>query len=327
MQNGFRTIEIGDASTQRWAQFDCDWRKPDTRIDFALYWRKTDGFGQLLPRPEPKTILGFYDVEYYTHGSSAKEANPGLLHKVIRHLAWRSDSGMEPDKGWWTAILGDEPKSVLEIGCGDGGTLVTLKQMGHNVNGIEPDPAAASECARKGLEVLNGTAEEIPASLAGRTFDVVLMMHVLEHCLDPEVALKNASDMVKDGGKLIVEVPNNTCKGRTFFGAAWLWLDVPRHLNFFSEQSLCNLFANVGLAKTRVEYRGYNRQFGEVWLAQQDRIAAALGQNANNSIVAQFTYLLRTFRAPASQKYDSVRVIATKPQGLSDNTVSQEVPQ
>lgn len=321
----FKPIDPDDGTSVVWAEFKKDWRRPQADVPVNLHWRESDGFGQLLPRPDTGLIATFYEVEYYTHGEPQAPETTGndpvpFTSKVINHLAWRADKGVELTNAHWQALLGTEPADVLEIGCGSGATLERLNGMGHRCVGVEPDPAAMAETQRRNVEVYPGIAEDLPKEISTRKFDAVTMLHVLEHCLDPELAVRNAYDLLKPGGSLIIEVPNNNCKGRTFFGKSWLWLDIPRHLNFFTSTSLSAVFEQAGLTDIKVEYRGYNRQFARNWLTQQARVANAHNTPARDDTMSQIFYLLQTFNSPDDQKYDSVRVIAKRPADGSNTT-------
>ncbi|GAA6200936.1 class I SAM-dependent methyltransferase [Aquicoccus sp. SU-CL01552] len=304
-----------------------DWRRPSDRSTYTIYWRAEDGYGQILPRPEAADIPAFYDVDgYYTHDADADEADPapapGFGRRLLHHLAWRLDRGTEATDPWWRAVLGPAPKSVLEIGCGSGNTLARLKASGYRVRGVEPDPEAIRAATAKGVKVFAGTAEDIPDDVSGTRYDAVLMMHVLEHCLDPVRAVRNALAQVKAGGTLTVEVPNNGCMGLRAFGRSWLWLDVPRHLNFFTRQSLEGLLTSCGSRLRTTEFWGFSRQFSSGWLATQDRIAGAFSQPPRNSLPFLAGLLSRMAIAPAHLKYDSVRCIVGKPAQTTDTAPS-----
>jgi SAM-dependent methyltransferase len=156
-----------------------------------------------------------------------------------------------------------------------------LAALGHSVVGVEPDPAAAAVARRAGHHVYDGTAESLPPELSAESFDVVIFMHVLEHCIDPFGAIRNAVGVLRNDGLVVAEVPNNGCEGARRFGVMWHWLDTPRHLNFFTAQSLADLFRSAGLGVQDVSFRGFCRQFSSSWKNAQGEIATRLGANAD----------------------------------------------
>jgi hypothetical protein len=158
--------------------------------------------------------------------------------------------------------------------------------------------------------VFDGTAEALPPALAGKKHDVLIMSHVLEHCLHPMQALRNARVLLRDGGCAIIETPNNACKGLQQAGIYWPWLDVPRHLNFFTTDSLRWACEESGLAVESVHYRGYARHFNPDWLQQEAAIRKALGAPmSRDKDTETLRRLAATLALPASRKCDSVRVL------------------
>jgi 2-polyprenyl-3-methyl-5-hydroxy-6-metoxy-1,4-benzoquinol methylase len=315
MADAFRSIDPEDGDTMLWVRVPGDWRRPDVNCGFEVYWRSSDGFGQIFPRPDAEDVTGFYDVDYYTHRDSAgaRSAGTGLVGKLVRHLAWRADRGERAAEDWWARLLEGAGKRVLDIGCGNGRLLRRLQDLGHACVGVEPDASARRHALDMGLAVHDGTAEALPRELDGELFDCILMRHVLEHCLDPNHAIRSARVRLKPGGMLVVEVPNNDCLGRLYFGCSWLWLDAPRHLNFFTRASLSAIVASHGFEPVRIEFYGYNRQFSSHWRHRQREIAGILKQKDRNGDVSMLRYLARTAFGASERKYDSVRIIARNP--------------
>jgi len=297
----------------RWLHLAGDWRRPGRGGAYDLFRRQDDGYAQVLPRPSATQAAAFYDLsDYYTHGTAADGAgrSASWLWRVLVALSWRRDHGVTADAAWWQARLGAAPQDVLEIGCGAGQTLELLAGLGHRVTGVEPDPAARQVAAGRGLTVLDGTAEALPPALQGRRFDCVFLFHVLEHCIDPLAALRNARTLLRDGGLLLVEVPNNACRGAALFGASWYWLDVPRHLNFFTPTSLDRVTRAAGFASQGVEYWGYCRQFAADWAGMQRHIAPLVGDRRGGQTWRYLVLLAQTAFAGHAAKYDSVRILA-----------------
>ena len=164
----------------------------------------------------------------------------------------------------------------------------------------------------------SATAEDLPDAIRDRRYDLIAFVHVLEHTLDPVLSLKNAGALLNAGGIMSIEVPNNACHGARMMGEAWRWLDVPRHLNFFTPDSLAACAEAAGLTVRAVLYRGYVRQFMPDWLVDEARIGAELqGRKASKAdIDRQVRHSLRLFARTAlakpAQKYDSVRVLCSR---------------
>lgn len=297
-----------------------DWRRPNLDARYEIYWNTDDGFGQLWPRPDAAAIAASYVVDdYYTHSAGEQRADDSdLLGRLLVRASWQADRSVEIDADWFARRHGNRPQRVLDIGCGSGRILALLRDAGHTVVGVEPDPAARAVATQRGLTVFDGTAEALPAALHDATFDAILLTHVLEHCADPLQALRNAAALLRAGGKLTVETPNNRAAGLQQAGSVWRWLDVPRHLNFFTPDSLLAICRQAGLTPLTTEYRGYTRQFKADWLAAEqtiwERFRAAQGSAAGlpprPSRARQLRLLLRTLAAAPAAKYDSVRVIA-----------------
>ena len=208
---------------------------------------------------------------------------------------------------------------VQEIGCGDGDRMQTYAPfLSESVRGVEPDPRAVRVACERGLDVHQGTAEDLPDAIRDRRYDLIAFVHVLEHTLDPVLSLKNAGALLNAGGIMSIEVPNNACHGARMMGEAWRWLDVPRHLNFFTPDSLAACAEAAGLTVRAVLYRGYVRQFMPDWLVDEARIGAELqGRKASKAdIDRQVRHSLRLFARTAlakpAQKYDSVRVLCSR---------------
>ena len=210
---------------------------------------------------------------------------------------------------------------ACDLGCGGGDLLTRLSRLGHEVVGVEPDPAAREVVRGKGHRVLAGTAEELPEEIRGERYDLVVLSHVLEHCLDPGRAVANATGLLADRGVLAIETPNNDARGLGRAGVLWPWLDVPRHLNFFTSRSLAAICEGAGLSVRGVEYCGYTRQFLPGWIRAERRIRDAFSAGGGDAAglpgphreSSAWWLLLSTAWAPDRLKCDSVRVIAGRP--------------
>jgi SAM-dependent methyltransferase len=303
-----------------------DWRRPADPRSWRIWWDSDASFGQVHPRPTSAEVAGFYDMEaYYTHDNYGAGFDPdlerrqvGWLGRLLGAMAYRLENGAEPTAAWWRSVIPENAREGLEIGCGNGDRMLTYGPFVDSLRGVEPDPRAVSVARSQGLEVFEGTAEHLPEAVTDRRYDLIVFSHVLEHTLDPVRSLANARGLLSEGGLMSVEVPNNGSEGARLMGEAWRWLDAPRHLNFFTADSLVACAEAAGLRVEAVLFRGYVRQFMPDWIVDEARIRARLEGRAMTQadIDAQVRHsarlLARTATATPDRKYDSVRVLCRR---------------
>ena len=287
-----------------------DYRRVDDREEWQVAWCAECEYGRLQGQFTPERVASFYPTEYYTHGTDlTQKIQVSFLDRLRAHLAWRFDSGA-PLRPSEIELSCSRTSTLCDLGCGSGEQLGLFETAGYRVIGIEPD-ARARVIAQQNYEVLEGTAEDLPAKIVGMKFDVVLLSHVLEHCIDPMTALKNVRKVLEPNGTLVVEVPNNLARGFFELRAAWPWSDIPRHLNFFTERSLLAALSKSHFMVKKVIYVGYSRQFQSEWIQTEERIWENIGsgERPNFKWIA-WKLLFRTAFASNRVKYNSVRIHA-----------------
>src|SRR5262245_47216369 len=130
---------------------------------------------------------------------------------------------------------------ILDIGCGKGAFLRSFRdhRPGWHSVGIEPSREEAALARRDGqLEVHEGMLGS--TALERESFDLVSIMHVLEHVPRPIEALPQIREMLKPGGLLFVEVPN-TADLNMFYD-----LLLFEHLYHFTPETLAWLLSREG---------------------------------------------------------------------------------
>jgi SAM-dependent methyltransferase len=93
------------------------------------------------------------------------------------------------------------------------------------------------------MPIVEGTLGS--AALDEASFDVVWMMEYIEHEPDPLAVLREARRVLRPGGHLALELPYVGWFGR-MCGRTWWNLDVPRHLVFFSPDTLKRALEDTG---------------------------------------------------------------------------------
>ncbi len=169
---------------------------------------------------------------------------------------WAEISAVE-DRHWWftarrtiilhlVSQLAPEGASVLDIGCGTGFTLEALAHR-YDAWGLEPDVAVRARTRESVRDrVLPGDTGHLSV-LAGRRFDVVLLLDVLEHVEADRTELSAAMTALAPGGKLVITVPADPS----------LWSDHDErngHYRRYTEASLLALLAAAGLSPTLLSH-------------------------------------------------------------------------
>jgi SAM-dependent methyltransferase len=134
---------------------------------------------------------------------------------------------------------------VLDVGCGTGGVLGGLGPRSHAV-GVDRSPAALAYCRRRGLVHL-ACADGGQLPFGPGTFDVVLLLDVLEHYADEGALLADVRRLLAPGGMLLVSVPA--------FGFLWSAHDeVLHHVRRYTARRLQRVLEAAGFAVTRLTY-------------------------------------------------------------------------
>jgi 2-polyprenyl-3-methyl-5-hydroxy-6-metoxy-1,4-benzoquinol methylase len=133
---------------------------------------------------------------------------------------------------------------VLEIGCGDGGRLAKIKELGWVIEGQEIDPIAGKKAEMKlGVRIHIGPIAKL--KLKESSYDAIIMNHVIEHIHNPIETLTEVHRMLKPQGMLVIVTPNMQSRGHGRFGRYWLGLDPPRHLFLYNPDSLQALVSKL----------------------------------------------------------------------------------
>ncbi len=138
---------------------------------------------------------------------------------------------------------------ALDIGASSGTLLQTIYDAyGAEMVGVEPGNAYRKLAEEKGFK-LYPSIEQLEADETAR-FDLVTMMHVLEHLEDPLGTLREIrTKLLEDSGFLLVEVPN-------FYAHESYEL---AHLSCFTEHTLSEMLSQAGYKIMHARKHGYPR--------------------------------------------------------------------
>ncbi|WP_416978627.1 class I SAM-dependent methyltransferase [Streptomyces sp. T028] len=128
-----------------------------------------------------------------------------------------------------------EPESWLDVGTGDAHFPLEAKELFAYTafDGVDPTPRVRRARAAGRLDEAHLghlTAPDVLARLRGR-YDVVSLLHHLEHTREPREELTAALTALRPGGHLLLELPDPTSASATVLGKWWHPYDQPRHLH------------------------------------------------------------------------------------------------
>lgn len=122
--------------------------------------------------------------------------------------------------------------AILEIGCGKGGFLQTLKKYGfHNLWAVEPSAGCVEQLNRNGIRAFPDWE-----NLRERKFDIIISNAVLEHLVEPRKMMELFQRQLTADGILMLGVPDAGSYCR-YTGAPFYYFD-REHINHFTVDSL-----------------------------------------------------------------------------------------
>lgn len=159
--------------------------------------------------------------------------------------------------------------TILEVGCGTGGTLAFLKERGlcRTTIGIELFPEAF-EKAKATLDLgFCGDIETMSLPIRPGTIDAILCLDVLEHLIDPWQVIDKLTEFLAPTGFILTSIPN-VRHVRVLLPLAmrgeWQYqndglLD-KTHLRFFTKNSAIRMLSTPRLTVAQVALRYRSRR-------------------------------------------------------------------
>lgn len=191
------------------------------------------------------------------------------------------------DRHWWfvgkrtlvTSLLDDmlavPDLRLLDVGCGTGGLLAHLGSVANGLTaGVDRSQAALAFCARRGLRSI-ACADVTRLPFKPSSFDLVLLLDVLEHVSDERSLLREIGTALRPGGTVVVSVP----------AYQFLWSahdEVLHHVRRYTATRLARVLGDAGFRVFRLTYtnvavllpavlvRGLLPRFGIRWSCGTD---------------------------------------------------------
>jgi len=185
--------------------------------------------------------------EYFERRKKEKVAKYQRSYEEIQE----NESAFSTDTMWGERVKDSINKysqhingKVLDIGCNDGFAMTVMRDLGHEVTGIDISPTKVERAKNKGLNVTQGRAEHL--SFKDKEFDTVFCSHTLEHVEDLSKAV---SEIKRVSKRVVIIIPLEEDTNN------------PAHMSpFKSGDELKELFSDWVIDHTE-ELNRYEREF------------------------------------------------------------------
>ncbi|MEU5811009.1 class I SAM-dependent methyltransferase [Streptomyces sp. NPDC047718] len=148
------------------------------------------------------------------------------------------------------------PAEWLDVGTGHGHFCASAAEVLPDVVFDGLDRSDGAELAQRAGRVRRGHRGSFTDLAAGMTgaYDVVSMFHYLEHSTDPQGELEAAHAVLRQGGLVVIDVPDPESRWARLLGRWWLpWLQ-PQHLHLVPVANLRRRLAETGFTVLAEEH-------------------------------------------------------------------------
>ena len=267
----------------------------------------------LNPRPAVEELSVIYPANYYSYNYDT----------AINPIALKAKDILDARKvkAWLKHVPTKQPQ-FLDIGCGNGRYLEMLHKLGvdkSKLYGVELSEPGIEALKCQGYQAFYGRIEDVYEQLPENSFDLIVMLQVLEHVDNPAEVVRCLSKLLKPGGALIIETPNTESIDVMLFKSSyWGGYHFPRHWNLLNQATLTRVAESNGLKIKTFNFLpahsfwifSLHHMIEDSW--HQDWLAHFFNPCQNLLLLSFFTGL-DMVRAKCGFKTSNIQSVAIKP--------------
>ena len=197
------------------------------------------------PIPNEQNIEKYYKSDEYISHFEKGDSLINKIYKIVQKFTLRLKKQQVENQ------FNRQQGSLLDIGCGTGDFLYTMKNSDWAVSGVEVNKDACKIAEEK---VGNNILSPNEFLSGNNKYDVITMWHSLEHLYDLKKYVKKIINSINENGLLFIAVPNYQSIDAKYYKENWAAYDVPRHLYHFSFKAMEQLFNENGYAIVSYKY-------------------------------------------------------------------------
>jgi len=232
--------------------------------DEFIYF-KCAACGCLQINEPPADIARYYPADqYYSFQNRTDTGYKSLIKDFLFKLYYNriiNKNFFYQKESNLLSVLRETHKSspILDVGCGNGSFLQQMAIWGFkNLTGIDPFIEKEITLNKNSGKILKENIFEHQGS-----YSLIMMSGVLEHMDNQYNVMKELHRLLKDDGRVLIQIPVTDSFAWRKYGVNWFQLDAPRHFCIHSVKSMNLLSEKAGFAVKEEHYESGAYQFIE----------------------------------------------------------------
>lgn len=188
-----------------------------------------------LASPPWRKLNQIYPKNYY---SANYEKNQD---RIIKKIIYKAKDLI--DKKLFSSCVNKIKKKkirILDIGGGDGSIAKHLASYSSVTSIDVVDPVINTNSIKhKKIKYIKMRAEEILKLNNKKKYDLIIMLNLIEHVINPQKVMSDLKKLLSKGGLCLIKTPNTkSLNFRIFKKIYWGGYHSPRHFNLFNYENI-----------------------------------------------------------------------------------------